>query len=240
MSSQMETLSPSTGAITVSTHQLTPGVVYDYDWNFARAFLYSLTVLTTIGEYFFCLLCSIINSRIYSRVSPALSRASHIGFEIWYNFVTKANLTQSHHTSELAIIFERTKVCPPVKSFSNSGNMRWISFICGKIFANSKKGTKRWNKTLNWSINCTKQNFSALMWAFMEFDPNFCRVMRHSAKEQRRGGAHQKYKNLFTLVTLKWFLISLFWFLVHNIHLLSWWGVKRKMCSERRADEIKK
>jgi len=46
----METLSPSTGAITVSTHQLTPGVVYDYDWNFARAFLYSLTVLTTIGE----------------------------------------------------------------------------------------------------------------------------------------------------------------------------------------------
>lgn len=51
MSSQMETLSPSTGAITVSTHQLTPGVVYDYDWNFARAFLYSLTVLTTIGEF---------------------------------------------------------------------------------------------------------------------------------------------------------------------------------------------
>ncbi|CRK98167.1 CLUMA_CG011533, isoform A [Clunio marinus] len=49
MSSQMETLSPSTGAITVSTHQLTPGVVYDYDWSFARAFLYSLTVLTTIG-----------------------------------------------------------------------------------------------------------------------------------------------------------------------------------------------
>jgi hypothetical protein len=58
MSSQMETLSPSTGAITVSTHQLTPGVVYDYDWNFARAFLYSLTVLTTIGEFLsvFCLL----------------------------------------------------------------------------------------------------------------------------------------------------------------------------------------
>lgn len=51
MSSQMETLSPSTGAITVSSHQLTPGVVYDYDWNFARAFLYSLTVLTTIGEF---------------------------------------------------------------------------------------------------------------------------------------------------------------------------------------------
>lgn len=53
MSSQMETLSPSTGAITVSTHQLTPGVVYDYDWNFARAFLYSLTILTTIGELYF-------------------------------------------------------------------------------------------------------------------------------------------------------------------------------------------
>lgn len=52
MSSQMETLSPSTGAITVPTHQLTPGVVYDYEWNFARAFLYSLTVLTTIGKLF--------------------------------------------------------------------------------------------------------------------------------------------------------------------------------------------
>lgn len=58
MSSQMETLSPSTGAITVSTHQLTPGVVYDYDWNFARAFLYSLTVLTTIGEFLNSSCCS--------------------------------------------------------------------------------------------------------------------------------------------------------------------------------------
>lgn len=70
MSSQMETMSPSTGAITVSAHQLTPGVMYDYDWNFARAFLYSLTVLTTIGEFFIfllCLICSIINSRIFSR-----------------------------------------------------------------------------------------------------------------------------------------------------------------------------
>jgi hypothetical protein len=56
----METLSPSTGAITVSTHQLTPGVVYDYDWNFARAFLYSLTVLTTIGELHFTLIASLL------------------------------------------------------------------------------------------------------------------------------------------------------------------------------------
>ncbi|CAO1403408.1 unnamed protein product [Diamesa tonsa] len=53
MSSQMDNMSPSTGAIQhqiVSTqHQLSTMVVHDYDWTFARAFLYSLTVLTTIG-----------------------------------------------------------------------------------------------------------------------------------------------------------------------------------------------
>lgn len=68
MSSQMETLSPSTGAITVSTHQLVPGVVYDYDWNFARAFLYSLTVLTTIGEF----LCFFRNIRSVIEVTVEL------------------------------------------------------------------------------------------------------------------------------------------------------------------------
>uniref|UniRef100_A0A336M4Y5 CSON009910 protein n=1 Tax=Culicoides sonorensis TaxID=179676 RepID=A0A336M4Y5_CULSO len=35
---------PATGAITV------PQSIQDYEWTFARAFLYSLTVLTTIGK----------------------------------------------------------------------------------------------------------------------------------------------------------------------------------------------
>lgn len=60
MYSQLDNMSPSsTGAIMVSStqqqqhqHQLTSNVVYDYDWTFARAFLYSLTILTTIGELF--------------------------------------------------------------------------------------------------------------------------------------------------------------------------------------------
>lgn len=52
MSTQMESLPPSTGAVMVSSQQQQQQqlVVYDYDWTFARAFLYSLTVLTTIGE----------------------------------------------------------------------------------------------------------------------------------------------------------------------------------------------
>lgn len=35
---------PATGAITI------PQSIQDYEWTFARAFLYSLTVLTTIGK----------------------------------------------------------------------------------------------------------------------------------------------------------------------------------------------
>lgn len=41
---------PLTGAVMVPQTS-----IQEYDWTFARAFLYSLTVLTTIGELiFFC------------------------------------------------------------------------------------------------------------------------------------------------------------------------------------------
>lgn len=44
---------PATGAVIIPQYAAT-----DHEWTFARAFLYSLTVLTTIGEsfsYTFCM-----------------------------------------------------------------------------------------------------------------------------------------------------------------------------------------
>lgn len=40
-------IGPLTGAVTI------PQAIQDYEWTFARAFLYSLTVLTTIGKLIF-------------------------------------------------------------------------------------------------------------------------------------------------------------------------------------------
>lgn len=42
---QTEGNGPATGAVIVHDH------VQEHEWNLARAFLYSLTVLTTIGTY---------------------------------------------------------------------------------------------------------------------------------------------------------------------------------------------